>query len=65
MAIFAWAFLRRRSCQISVTLKLSTTFFMRCNRKTGGLAVTQLRKMGLYGDITKILQLRRNWKKQL
>ena len=35
---------------------------MRCNRKTGNLAVTPLRKWDFELKATKILQLRRNEK---
>ena len=59
--IFALSFSRRRSCKISVILNCQP-FFMRCNRKTGGLAVTPHLKLDLRASVTKILQLRRSSK---
>jgi hypothetical protein len=44
-AISTLVFGRRRSCQILVMFKIYVSLFMRCNRKTAGLAVTPLRKI--------------------
>jgi hypothetical protein len=40
-----WDFRLRRSCKISVTQNSNDQFPMRCNRKTGSLAVTPLSKI--------------------
>ena len=50
LAVSAFAFSRRRSCQISVILKVTSHFSKRFNRSTGGFAVTPHKKLGLFGQ---------------
>ena len=63
-----WLFRLRRSCKISVTLRIQSQFLLRCNRKTVCLAVTPLKKNGwsfkYYQDFAATPQLK-NPKREL